>query len=502
MKKLIILVSIIILPCTIFSQSIVLEKCISEGNFPEIYWFTTSSLDSADFQVFRKGAEDGDFSEIYTLHWADTSRLGDTTAFVVIDTTITNKGLFHYYIVGGVGGGEIVSNVGNGHSFGWLPKPQLNSFKGTPTKDRKAINLEWDFNYHKTINYISIYRSSDYDTGYEKIVELDNEETSYIDHVPMANEPWFYYMIIHDYYGDQLPSVRIPAFATYKEKSMSPFNLTDRISNDSVYIDWENVGTNIIGYRVYRSIDKSPFYLMGEMVYNIESTSRFVDADPLIKDAIHLEYYVLNVSDGFLESIPSDTVNYYRVENEKVLPPKTLDRIINSDRTVKLLWEPPDEGMTLGYNVYITDPDGSKNKLNEKLLTVNHFSDTIFRSAGKYIYSVEGVGYENRLSDLLASTVVIKYPFKSNVILVLTRVDEGIKISWSHPNEKHLNKIILYKKPDANEKSVVLGEFSSIEDIEYIDKEVENRQLYQYFLEGVLIDGSKITLNKGVDMYL
>ena len=306
----------------------------------------------------------------------------------------------------------------------------------------------------------------------------------------------------HDYYGDQLPSVRIPAFATFREKPMSPFNLRDKVSNDSVYFEWENIGPNIIGYRVYRSIDKNPFYLMSDMVYNREPKSKFFHVGPEIKDAINLEYYVLNVSDGFLESVPSDTIFFYFAENEKVFPPKSLDKIVNHDRSVQLLWVKPDEGLTLGYNVFITDPGGQTLKLNKDPIGLNYFTDTLYRTPGKYTYAVEGVGVYEKLSDRRASTVVKHYPLNLHVILDLMRVNEGLKVSWKHPLNKHIGKVILYKKSEKDERSIALAEFSGKEDIEYLDKDITDNLLYIYMLKGVMSDGSIITLNRGVDINL
>lgn len=498
MKK-IYLILLFILPVLLSGQSIILNKTISDSEYPEIYWQTTSAPDTSEFLVFRTSMEKEKPLEVKTIHFSHVVENSDTTEFVVIDTSLTEKGLYLYFIKAKIGNREIQSETAMAHNFGLLPKPQIAFFKANPVEDRKAINLKWKLNYNETVSSIALYRSSTYDTGYIKITDLSANAVSFTDVVTKSNEPWYYFMVIHDYFGEQLPSVRIPAFATFTEKPIRPQNIIGKFSNDSIIIQWKNTGHNIIGFRVYRSLEDQAFQLINEMAENIKKEAFFVDASLQIKTATRANYYVRNLSDGFAESSSSDTLIFYIAEHESVLPPEQLDFITDNDGNIKLLWIPPAAGLLIGYNIYINEENNLPTKLNSQILTQNFFIDSIYRSEGKYIYTVEGVGINNKVSANKIVTTVNKYAPKIHVILDLKKQKDGIQISWKHPLNKQITKLMLYKKYGEN-KSVLKKTFPNNQDVVYLDTKVNRSTNYLYLLIAEMDNGEEIVVNEGVEM--
>jgi hypothetical protein len=493
-------ICLFLFPSILFGQAIVLDKSISDSNFPEITWRTTGNIDTMEFQVFRAGVNESAFAPIHTIQFVEPINGGDTTAFVVIDTTLTTKGLYLYYIQVMRNRQVVKSETAHGHNFGMLPKPRLTSFKATPLKERKAVRLDWAFNYQETINSMSLYRSSSYETGYVKVAELDAGMTSFEDVIPVANEPWFYYMVIHDYFGNQLPGVRIPAFATYAEKPFRPNNIHGEFKTDSIVLDWTNPAENSVGYRVYRSIEGKQFRLMNEMNQSLAGEVIFIDSSPEIKSTTRLAYFVRNVSDGFLESNSSDTMSFYIPEHEKVLPPDELDFITEQNSNIKLLWTPPSEGLVLGYNVYLRSPEGKTQKLNTEVLRENHYVDTVFRAEGKYLYAIESVGYANKVSERRTSTTITHYPPNIHVIVDLKKRVDGLEISWKQPLANHITKVMLYKKSD-QDPAVLTKSFPAEEDVVYLDTKVSSGNTYLYTLVALMSDNSEIVINDGVEIF-
>ena len=486
-------------PILLSGQNIILKKSISNSDYPEIYWQTTSTPDTSEFTIFRTGVNEDKLIEIHTIHYSHVLENTDTTEFVVIDTSLTEKGLYFYFLRTKIKNKEIQSETAIAHNFGLIPKPQIAFFKANPVEDRKAIQLNWKLNFNQTVSSISLYRSSSYDSGYIKITDLSADAVSFTDVVTKSNEAWYYFMIIHDYFGEQLPSVRIPAFATFTEIPIRPQNIIGKFSNDSIIIHWKNAGHNIIGYRVYRSLENQSFQLINEMAENIEKDAIFVDNDSRLKTAIKAKYYVRNLSDGFAESNSSDTLDFYIAEHESVLPPKELDFITNIDDNIKLLWIPADEGLSLGYNIYLNKPEGEITKLNNNLLTINYFVDSIYRSPGKYIYEVEGVGIGNKVSKNKITTVVYRYPPNIHIIIDLKKQKNGILISWKKPLNKNIKRLLLYKRYGQN-KSVLKKSFSATEDVSYLDTSTKRGVNYLYLLIAEMENGEKITINDGVEM--
>ncbi len=499
MKRILVILTIVLPFFTIAQNHVWVKEVNSDLTTPEITWMTTGSIDTMDFLIFRAALKDTVFNEIYTTHYVKPIENSDTLEFTLFDTTLTKKAIYRYYIKAQINGKTVVSETAMVHNFGYIPPPQLNSIAATPLTDRKAIKLDWKISYIQTVTNIELFRSSSWDTGYIKVADLAPDMTSFTDVVPMANEPWFYFITIHTYFGNDITSVRTPAYATFAEKPFPPHNMHAAFKNDSVIIDWTNVGKNIIGYRVYRSIGDQPFHLMNDMNSGIEEKIVFTDTGKEIEKAIKLRYYVRNVSDGFVESNITDTISFYLAEHEPVLPPKEVDFIRDNYGNIKFMWVKPDKGLTTGYNIYLINKNNDTVKLNKTVLTSNFFVDTVYRSKGKYRYEVEGVGLNDKVSDLRAPVTVYRYNPNLHIIVDLKKGPSGIDVSWKRPLNPHVNKLLLYKQFEKT-KATVIKSFNATEDVSFTDKNVKKGTTYLYKLEAQMENGDKIVVNYGVQL--
>ncbi len=498
MKKLF-LILILSLPTVLFGQTIQLKSSESAGSMPEMVWITTKTIDTVEFNVFRAEAGKHSFKEIHSIHFAHKLENSDTTEFTVIDTTLAVKGLFEYYIAVRIDGQTVTSETTLAHNYGILPKPHLKSFDAEPLADRKAILLKWDIAYAKTVSSLQLFRSSNYDSSYIKVTDLPVDTGKFIDVVPVANEPWFYFIVINDFFGGKTQSVRIPAFATFSEKPFKPHNIHGKFSNDSILIDWENTGGNIIGYRVYRSINQNPFLLLSDMKDNVSKNAVYIDTSEVVKKSVQLKYYVCNVSDGFVESTPSDTLSFYITEHEPVLAPETPDFIVDANGDVKLLWMPNVKSSDIGYNVYVTSAKNSSIQLNKNLLSENSFTDTVLRAPGKYFYEIESVGLNNKVSANKSGVTVYFYPLKIHVILDVSRQSNGFAISWKRPLNRHIKSLELEKQTEDG-KTTLLKTVDNTSDVTVTDKGLKPGNTYLYKLSATLDNGDKIVVNKGVSI--
>jgi len=498
MKRILVILSIILPVFTIAQNNVWVKEVNSDLNTPEITWITTGSIDTMDFHIFRSALKDTVFYEIHTTHYVKPYENSDTLEFTMFDTTLTKKAIYLYYIKAHSGDKVIASETAMAHNFGYIPPPQLNSFTATPLTDRKAIKLGWKISYIQTVSSMELFRSKSWDTGYVKIADLSPDMADFTDVAPIANEPLFYFITIHTYFGNTIKSVRTPAYATFAEKPFPPHNLHAAFKNDSVIIDWTNVGKNIIGYRVYRSIGDQPFHLMNDMNNGVGEKIVFIDTGKELKKAIKLRYYVRNVSDGFAESNITDTISFYLAEHEPVFPPEEVDFIRDNYGNIKFMWVEPDKGLTTGYNIYLIS-NGDTVKLNKTVLKNNFFTDSVYRSKGKYRYEVEGVGLNDKVSDLRTPVTVYRYNPQIHVIVDLKKGPSGIIASWKHPLNPHVDKILLYKQFDKTEAAVIKS-FAATADVTFTDKHVKKGTTYLYKLVAQMENGDKIVVNDGVQL--
>ncbi len=498
MKK-ILIIAVLFLPVFLQGQIIKVKETVSDSKFPEITWFTTGKIDTTGFKVFRASVKEKIFTGINTIHYVHPFENSDTVEFAVVDTTLVKKGIFLYYIEVSVNGKTVRSAVATGHNFGLLPRPGVTAFTATPLKDRKAVRLNWRLNYTQTVSSLELYRSNSFDTGYIKISDLPADTTGFTDVIPRANEPWFYYLVVNDFFGGKRPSTRIPAFATFAEKPFRPQNFNGKFSNDTATLTWKNTGKNIIGYRIYRSLEEGPFRQLNDMAQTLKENVKFTDVSPELKAAKKVSYYVRNVSDGFVESVSSDTLTFYIPEHEPVFPPETLDYVNGDDGNIKLLWMPPIKGTAYAYNIYLIDNNKDTLKLNNEKLGQNYYIDTILRLPGKYRYEVESIGFGNKTSDNRASITVYRYNPKVHIILNLKKKNNGIEISWKRSLNNHVVKLKLYKKQDTG-KAVLKKSFDGNVDTVYLDTKVNKGDSYLYILMAELDNGNEVIANEGVEM--
>jgi hypothetical protein len=481
------------------AQTISVKEAYNKTDRPTIVWQTDKPIDTLDFRIFRSYVKEKNFKEIHTIHYVEPSETSDSLFLNMVDTTLTKKGIYLYYVEVLRDGKKVISATAMGHNLGILPKPQVISFKAEPLTDRKAITLHWKLNYTKTIGSLTLFRSNKYDDGYVKIAELSPENESYTDVIPLANEPWFYFLELNNYFGGKTRSVRTPAFATFKEKPFPPQDISMEPKDDSIVFTWRNVGDNIVGYRVYRSIGKRPFELLNDMQPATTENIRFADKDPEVKKAFKLRYYFCNVSDGFVESNITDTLEVYFPEHKPVYPPAQLDYVQTSGRQIKLLWVPDERGFIIGYNVYVNGPEGDTIKLNESLLKTNNYTDTRNLLPGKYIYMVEGVGMKDKISQKRTQIAVDILPERIEVLLDLQKTGTGIKVSWKKPASEHVKSLMLYRQTGKN-KPVLLKTFSGTQDGSFTEKKLIRGNTYLYQMTAVMNDGSKIPLDNAVEI--
>ncbi len=483
------------------AQVIEVRTVNNRSGRPDLCWQAASRPDTTAFRIFRAPVRDKRFTEIHTLHYTEPFPSGDSVMFHVIDTTLTAKGIYLYYIQAPYAGQTVTSATAMGHNLGLIPRPRLIRFKAEPLTDRKAVRLSWQLNYSPTVNILRLYRSKNYEDGYVRIAELNPSDTTYIDRVPKANEPWFYFIEILNYFGGTDRSVRLPAFATYKEKPFPPVDMNVTRENGTVTFQWRNVGDNVVGYHVYRSVNERPFRLMHEMIpVGTDENIRFVDSSGAVRRAQRLRYYVRHVSDGFVESNITDTIDLYLPENQPVYPPPQADYVRGPGEHIKFLWMPDKRGLNLAFNLYLQTPADSIRKLNAEPLYTNAYeTDTYTWPEGRYVFWIEAVGINGKRSARQTPVTFTVMHQPPAIHLDISRADEGFLIRFNMPAGYGLHSVVLYKQSGRN-KPVRLANFSGEGPKEFYDKNVRPRQMYTYFLTAVSATGKEIRNGHQVDV--
>ena len=489
----------IVINTSVNGQTIKALHSENDSEFPKLSWYSTSIKDTSDFKVYRTGLKKTDYTPIQTLRRSYIK--GDTLFFRVTDTTLTEKALYRYFVTLPYKNDSAVrSEVIYGHNIGRIQSPVVINFKAEPDKEKKAINLSWKLNYNFTVNTLSIYRSNDYEDGYEQVAQLPGDAESYVDRVDVSNEAYYYFVVIHDYFGNQKPSVRFHGIATYAEKPAPPQNVKLNAEDNIIKLQWNRFGNNIVGYRVYRQVDNlTGFVPVNSMFYTPEKEVLYIDSTVSRLKNKKIEYFIVSVSDGFLESSPSDTLSYYIRGDIFKSAPKECNYIIDSLNRIMLIWTSQEADPEVkGYNVFRIDNDGKRERLNEQLIpyNVNSFTDTENTGTGEYIYEIETVSITNTPSPTKAVSHVMLYNTTQHLILSLSRTAKGIQIKAVPLSDQGIKEIVLCRQVNSGDLTTL--KTLSPANINYTDTNVTKGELYSYSAIAVYNDKTSKIVNGGV----
>jgi hypothetical protein len=493
MKKYLFPIALLLLPLLMRAQQITGYQSNSAANHPSVTWIAKGLADSVTFEVFRAPHGSQQFEKINT--WQDGMLRGDTLFLGMTDTTLTEKGIWQYHIRVALPDGNInFSEVMIAHNMGYLPTPRVVNLTTASVEGQKAIHLTWEIRNPETLINQTLYRSHKFEEGYEQLITLSAGAREYTDPVPRANEPWFYFILMHDFFGYQPPGVRVHGFSTYAEVPFPPQDFTATLDGDNVILHWRKVGDNIFNYRLYKRTNSSgpfspvgaPFFIPGQ---NITTT------DSITGETTALEYYCTSISDGYLESNPSDTILLLIPANAKVMPPQEVDYVSDA-RGVTLLWKVPEDGNVMGYNIYRSTEEEVFEKLNPAPVMINTFRDEGVNTTGPVIYLVESVNMAGKPSALRSRVLVEREPAEIKLVVSCMQVRNGLQLEWV-PLEIQEIKSLQIHRQENDETPVLLTKIDNQKGT-YTDSRATPGSTYIYIIMAEMNDGSLIMVNDGV----
>lgn len=263
----------------------------------------------------------------------------DSLMVVVRDNTIDPYKWYHYYLqpynfCEDIG---IPSDTTAVKSVAKEELPFATTFTITPLPSIRSLKLKWAMSDEMPIKTIFLYRSGNPDGPFQNIAALPAGTNAYVDVVPIANENFFYYVVAETYFGVGIPSVTVFGNFTGQDVPIPPQGLVALPSDSGVIVSWDLGESFILGYHVFRkSGNEDTFRDISGRLMPDKHPVVFLDKDTLTPLRTYT-YQVVAVSDGFLESEPSNTTAIRA--SEGVVPPPSHINIIQSFEGQRLLWD-------------------------------------------------------------------------------------------------------------------------------------------------------------------
>ncbi|MEW6107653.1 MAG: hypothetical protein AB1632_00575 [Nitrospirota bacterium] len=224
-------------------------------------------------------------------------------------------------------------------------KPEPPSFLRAIHRENEII-LRWDFPKDKEseISDFIIFKSSG--TGFSRMSHIERTRRSHVDADFKTGQTYSYKIISRNFrgiYSDDSNIINI----TPLNFPAPPANITFRIEDGSLVLEWEKSGDGIL-YNIYKSPEKNAYGL-----------------DPANKSPLSENYFrdVFNINKIFYYSIRSLTKNDIRDEgpmSEEIIvnpsefvPPSPEDlRYFAADDRIFLYWKEPSETWVTGFRIY------------------------------------------------------------------------------------------------------------------------------------------------------
>ncbi|MCK9448558.1 MAG: hypothetical protein M0Q41_06225 [Bacteroidales bacterium] len=498
MKKLIFIYCLLGLTIVLQAQHIKVFKSSSQTDIPNLEWIITDIQDSiSELEIFRAPHDAQSFEQIetqtYFFSYADTLLIG------IVDTTLTQKGVWQYYIrIPMLEKDTINSDIMFAHNMGYLAAPEVYHLQAQSAQERKAIELNWEVRNPATILSQSIYRSRNYDDGFELVTRLGANARSFTDEVSRANEPWFYFIMIHDYFGYQPPSTRVYGISTYAEAPLTPYGFTAIQNGKDVVLNWEKTSDNTFSYRIYRRENgKGKFYPVGEPFYLPGDKLTRTDSHAINDSILSLEYYCTAISDGYIESLPTDTAYLYFPENIVVIPPAEFDYVMEPDGQIRLFWTAADVfSNIIGYNLFKVGSDSIARKINAEPIMENSFLDKPDTQEEIITYQVESLNPAGKPSALRTSITVERSNPQYQLLLSYTQKEDRIMLEWIPLRLEGIKQLHMMRQ-SGDEDALLLAKIPN-ERAFYTDQKVKRKTTYVYTVVAEMEDGRQIMVNSGL----
>lgn len=466
-----------------------------------VEWKTKELKDLAHFNVYRTVFGKNEFHKIKVEKGFYSNN--DSLVLLAIDT-IGRQPAWYEYEIEPV---DIYGNAGarGGHCAGGSLSgnyaPPASYLKAVGLKENHQIRLTWKFDNKKYLTGISIMRSMQYDSGYQRIATVPVTDTSYIDIVPESGENFYYYLLLSSAGEEAMPTAKV--FATYTNEFAKP-DPPDEIdavkAPVGIKIYWKNEEPFINGFFVYRRMNTNePFVQVSSLIPAGETVYSFTDTSKQLQGGEVYEYVVRSRNEDNQMSVNSDTVSATPGVRTALASPMNL-RYRSEDGRITIIWDDMGtwEPNLLGYKVYRKAGNENFVRLNNDSLqpSKNFYVDSAVEAGIHYSYAVSSydiTGNESAKSAIDVSEVSESLSAAPAGIRI-SLTDNAVYITWGQI-EGDVSAINIYRSTSGQQPKLI----ATVDDADsYTDKNVSKGTLYFYQLSSVNKDKKEGSLSDKV----
>ncbi|MEP2772956.1 MAG: hypothetical protein ABJH05_12465 [Fulvivirga sp.] len=408
--------------------------------------------------------------------------------------SLSKNGQRVYYRVKGINAfGEISPPSDSVFGEGFIRlsgRPEITKW----TTDNVKAEIQWDFGNKVGLEGFKVGRSSNVDGPYMTLDIVGNETSKYVDDEPMGTN---YYRITAFNANQDIHSFPVMVQLEDSIPPAIPTGLKGTIDSTGVVsIEWnENIESDLLGYRVYRTNFKSAEAI--QITKNAVKDNSFRDTISIDNLTGKIYYNVQAVDKRFN---PSEKSILLELKKPDIVPP--VPPVFNNVKTQidgsYLQWIPSSSTDVVRYDIY----KKTKNESNWELIgslgsDKDNFLDSLVQTGQNNYYTIVAVDHSGNES-IPAKPVQLVTRKKvigefSNLAIKLNQQEKSIEISWDY-NGPSVSKYIIYRSKGDDRLSL----YRSIDgsSVSFFDDSTKKGSDYVYLIKSELDNGQGVFSSK------
>ena len=385
----------------------------------------------------------------------------------------------------------------------------LTKFTAKSADKENGIRLAWAYKEKKAINRILIYRSDNFDSGFQRLADIPAQDTSYTDSNVQPVKSYYYFLVFNNVYGQSPPSNKVIGMLKPAHNAvLPPQQVGIKSLPEGNRIIWRRTEAGTKGYYVYRGDGyRAGLVQISPLIETDSMVVWYIDKRENLSPGITYSYAVKAVNTS--SSISQLSVIVYANPVSRELPIPLNLRTMKYGKAVMLVWE--DMGKIMpqitGYKVYRKLIDNKSKKTSEfepvcKMDETNNFIDSLVTPGVLYEYAISSLGIAGSESGLSQSAEYFSEslkPFPPAGLRAIAGRDE-VLLHWDSPGTNDIKEYRLYRETVGNKAELIATLKSGTTD--FTDKIKDKTKTFYYKVSLINLKGEESDVSDEVGVSL
>ncbi len=433
-------------PAIVNFAPITLYKKFTMPSSIDITYFWGKGNRPGYLQLLRRENFNGNFNSVMAKKVVYTKN--DTVFFNIQDVNIRGNIPYEYIVVQfdlyGNEGNKSDTLVVSGDNIIEVARPAK-----IHTRNQKGIEgiiIGWEVpNPNKTVG-LKLFRSTDYDSGYQLLEELTGADTMFVDQTALPMQRYYYYFTLSGLFGE-VSGQSAKVFGIYQSTQaiLPPVMVKAYASAKGVRVSWMPGDDLVRGYYVLRGNQNQM-----EQITPLIFDTVYTDTSKVLSGREVYAYSIIAEGLSYQRSIPSDTVFVHPTGNEMVLSPKGMETKVSNEK-IYITWddmEANDENI-IAYIVYRKENNEPWKQISKPAVEHNYYVDSLIQQGHKYQYTAKSVSLTGKLSEL-GMTSAAEVPLSIVSLqppseLIAYKSTKQVTLRWNGVSQPEIEGFKLYR---------------------------------------------------------